>query len=77
MRSTRASRGHGTSFATTQLAVCAVAKKVTEERTAVLQRYFYTREERLDRATGADPRTEQTTREPDWGKPGELQRAQR
>ena len=42
--------------------------RLQSERTTVLQPYFYTREERLDPATeGADPRTEQTTREPDWG----------
>ena len=53
---------HGTSSVTTQWAVCAVAMKLTEERTTVLKPYFYTRGERLDRATkGADPRTEQTT----------------
>ena len=43
------------------------------QRTTVLQPYFYTRKERLDGATkGADPRTEQTTRESDWGNLAEL-----
>ena len=52
--------------------------KVTEKRTTVLQPYFYTHEERLDRGEqgkGADPRTEQTTRAPDWGNLAEIRRA--
>ena len=38
-------------------------------RQCCLLPYFYAREERLERAEqakGADPRTEQTTREADW-----------
>ena len=67
---------HGTSSVMTRWAVCTVAMKVTEERTTVLQPYFYTREERLDRATkGSDPRTEQTSREPDWGNLARYDRA--
>ena len=58
-RSTRAQytsiEWHGTSSVMTQWAVCTVAMKVIEERATVFQLCFYTREERLDRATkGAD-----------------------
>ena len=73
------SRKHGTSFATTQWAVCAVAVKGYRECVRQRSRPTFPRASRTRSSTtrekGADPRTEQPMREPSCGNLAELRRA--